>query len=81
MRCQKHDERSYGRMLIATAQPPLQLAEHPVGGDHDVVEEHLGELALPVDHLEGRDRDPRRVHVDEERGDAPVARLGRARCA
>ena len=22
MRCQKHDERSYGRMLIATAQPP-----------------------------------------------------------
>ena len=23
MRCQKHDERSYGRMLIATAQPPL----------------------------------------------------------
>ena len=23
MRCQKHDERSYGRMLIATAQPPF----------------------------------------------------------
>ena len=23
MRCQKHDERSYGRMAIATAQPPL----------------------------------------------------------
>ena len=23
MRCQKHDDRSYGRMLIATAQPPF----------------------------------------------------------
>ena len=59
----------------------VQLAEHPVGRDHDVVEEHLGELELPVEHLERRDGDPRRVHVDEERGDAPVARIRRARCA
>ena len=76
MRCQKHDERSYGRMLIATAQPPFDLAEDAVGGDDDVVEEHLGELAHAVDHLERCDGDPRRVHVDEERGDAAVARLG-----
>ena len=48
MRCQKHDERSYGRMLIATAQPPFDLAEHAVGGHHDVVEEHLGELGAPL---------------------------------
>ena len=30
----------------------VQLAEHPIGWDHDVVEEHLGELELSVDHLE-----------------------------
>ena len=55
----------------------VQLAEHPVGRHDDVVEEHLGELAHAVDHLERRDGDPGRVHVDEERGDAPVARVGR----
>ena len=77
MRCQKHDERSKGRMLIATAQPPFDLAEDAVGRDDDVVEEHLGELAHAVDHLDRRDRDPGRVHVDEERGDAAVARLRR----
>ena len=76
MRCQKHDERSYGRMLIATAHPPFDLAEHAVGRDDDVVEEHLGELVHAVDHLERCDRDPGRVHVDEERGDAPMARFG-----
>ena len=81
MRCQKHDDRSYGRMLMATAQPPFTLAEHAVGGDDDVVEEHLGELEHAVDHLERRDRDPGRVHVDEERGDAAVARVCRCRCA
>ena len=59
----------------------VELAEHPVGGHDDVVEEHLGELVLAVDHLDRRDRDARRVHVDEERGDAAVARLGAARCA
>ena len=58
--------------------PAVELAEHPVGGHDDVVEEHLGELAHAVDHLDGRDGDPGRVHVDEERGDAAVARLGRA---
>ena len=59
----------------------VHLAEHPVGGHDDVVEEHLGELAHAVDHLDRRDRDAGRVHVDEERGDAAVARLRRCRCA
>ena len=30
----------------------VQLAEHPVGRHHDVVEEHLGELVVAVDHLD-----------------------------
>ncbi len=78
MRCQKHDERSYGQDAHRDGPAAVHLAEDPVGGYDDVVEEHLGELAHAVDHLDRRDGDPGRVHVDEERGDAAVARLRRA---
>ena len=59
--------------------PTVQLAEHALGGNDDVVEEHLGELGHPVDHLDRCDGDAGGVHVDEEGGDAPVARVGGAR--
>jgi len=76
MRCQKHDDRS---TADAHRDRPaaVDLAEDPVGGNDHVVEEHLRELPHPVDHLDRHDRDARRVHVDEERGDPPVARLRR----
>src|SRR5262249_61342111 len=54
------------------------LAERPVHRNEHVVEEHLGELLLAVHRLDGPDRDAGRIHVDQEGGDAPVGRFGRA---
>ena len=77
MRCQKHDERSYGRMLIATAQPPFTSPRIRSAGTTTSSKNTSANSLHAVDHLDRRDGDPRRVHVDEERGDAAVARLGR----
>ena len=54
------------------------VAERAVDGHGDVVEEDLGELGGAVHGLDGPHRDARAVHVDEEGGDPPVGRLGRA---
>ena len=74
MRCQKLVDRSNGRMFIATRPAAVHVAEDALGGTTDVVEEHLGELRRAVHELERAHGDPGRVHVDEERGDAPVPR-------
>ena len=56
MRCQKQVERSIGQQIHRQLPAVAGLAEHAVGGHHDVVEVHLAEL---VDAVHG----PQRAHV------------------
>src|SRR5919202_2997011 len=55
----------------------VQLADKVLGRHADVVEEDLAELLAAADLLQGPDRHPRRVHVDQEAGDALVLRRRR----
>ena len=76
MRCQKHDERSYGRMLIATAQPPFSSPSMRSAGTTTSSKNTSANSCTPLIISIGATVMPGRVHVDEERGDAAVARLG-----
>ena len=60
--------------------PALPLvAQHPIGRHEHVVEEDLAELLASVDRGDRSHGDAGRVHVDEQRGDAPVGGVGAAR--
>src|SRR3546814_5536211 len=56
------------------APASVHRAEQRVGGEADLVEEHLVELAAAVHLPERPDLDARQVHVDEEERDPLVLR-------
>ena len=58
--------------------PAAELADDAVGGHVHVVERHLGQLVGAVRLLDGRHLDAGRAEVDDEGGEAAVARLARA---
>ena len=63
--------------------PPavVDCADQRVGGQPDVVEEHLVEVGAAVDLTQRTRRDARRTHVDDEHADARGAWARRGRCA
>ena len=72
--------RSLASVVTAAVQPAADLADHVVGGDADVVEEHLVEVGVAGHLAERADVDARRSHVDDEVGDALVLGRRRGRC-
>ena len=70
MRCQKHDDRSYGRMLMATAHPPWTSPSIRSAGTTTSSKNTSANSGTPLIISMGETVIPGRVHVDEERGDA-----------
>ena len=69
--------RSCVSVEFAMRQPSCQRTDEPVGRDEHVGEEHLVELGLVGDLAQRSHLDTRRVHVDDERGDAlALGRVG-----
>ena len=68
-----------GQEVHRDGPPTIDLAEYPVERHGHVVVEDLAELGDAVHGLDRPGRDPRGVHVDEQRGDPSVRRLDRTR--
>ena len=64
---------------MATAQPPFSSPSIRSAGTTTSSKNTSANSRSPLIISSGATRDPRRVHVDEERGDAPVPRIRRSR--
>src|SRR5207249_5799074 len=68
-----------GERVHRDAPAPVLRSDHVVARDRDGVEEDLVELGATRQLPERPDGDARRLHVDDEVGDAPVLRGRRVR--
>ncbi len=73
--------RSFDNIVFATRQPSPRGPSCASLGNAHVGEEHLVEVRRARDLAQGPHVDPRRAHVEQERGDALVLGLRRDRCA
>ena len=80
-RCHSAVLRSYGSRSMATAQPWPSSPSVRSNGTTTSSKNTSQNSGAPCMVSIGRTRDAGRVHVDEQRGDAAVGRLGACRCA